>query len=85
MPGERKPCGCGTPDCPGPYVHDPKSRCLGCRAPSGERCGGCGAFIDDGWDGKLPSDSGANEPSGDKPRPNPDSVVVVPTTGEGER
>lgn len=32
---------------------EPTGRCLGCCHPSGSTCGGCGAFVDDGWDGKT--------------------------------
>lgn len=27
-------------------------RCLGCRIAGPALCGGCGAFVDDGWDGR---------------------------------
>lgn len=30
-----------------------QGRCIGCRAPSGQICGGCGTFINDGWDGQV--------------------------------
>lgn len=28
-------------------------RCLGCGAPGPGFCGGCGAYIDDSWDGTV--------------------------------
>jgi hypothetical protein len=30
-----------------------QGRCIGCRVSSGQICGGCGAFVNDGWDGNV--------------------------------